>query len=70
MIHVSKGVRPPEPSRRNTWPFSEMEVGDSFLVPDESSQSARSCAVQFSKRTGRKFSIRTIDGEIRCWRIK
>jgi hypothetical protein len=51
-----------------TYPFAEMEVGDSFFVPGKkSSQLGNFCSYQRLK-TGRKFTVRQVDGGCRIWR--
>lgn len=54
------------------WPFREMEIGDSFVVPSNEVKNARSSAYQLHIRTGMKFIIRLnrTNGEYRCWRIE
>lgn len=54
------------------YPFAEMDVGDSFLVPqDEKIASVRSAAVMYAARKSGsvKFSIKKHLGGYRCWRI-
>ena len=56
------------------YPFSEMSVGDSFLVsPEESGiaeMSIRAAARMYGMRNKMKFTCRIVDGGIRVWRIK
>ena len=57
------------------YPFDIMELGDSFFVPVENehrtalSARLRMCAYANGKRSG-MFSIRRVDGGVRCWRVK
>lgn len=53
-----------------THPFLAMAPGDSFLVPggvigDKHCQAAR----QAGKKTGMKFTARTIEAGVRIWRM-
>lgn len=75
----------PVPPRRRLTPagaeqFEAMEVGDSFAVPVPEIYRAkptiwagnsrlRNAAYAYGKRTGRRFTVRCGDGEIRVWRI-
>ncbi len=51
------------------WPWGELEVGDSFLMPRTLS-SASGQAVTHAKKTGRKYACRTEAEGIRVWRVK
>lgn len=70
---IEKGVPIPGRTFRcasaATYRFRDMEVGDSFLVPDiKKARSARVRARMISKETGRAFlSRKTIEG-VRFWR--
>lgn len=66
-------------SRKDTrsYPFKELEVGQSFLVAQESDETKTqvrertSAAMTWAKRSlGRDFCTRTVDGGIRVWRLK
>lgn len=65
-------------ARENFFPFPDMKVGDSFLMPfglktprgtPISASTLSSAAVSYGRKHGVKFSTRTVDGGIRCWRI-
>lgn len=61
----SKAVRPSQ------YPFEEMEIGDSFRMPDTKRASVAVLAGRYGKRVGRKFTVRKQeDGSFRCWRIE
>lgn len=67
-IVVERGI--PVPTR---YPFAEMAVGDSFLVPAHVKRSAVSVsALRYGKANGgKRFTVRkTQEGALRCWRIK
>lgn len=64
-MKVEKGI--PIPAR---YPFNQMEVGDSFVVPMEITRYAVSTAAhRYGKKHGIKFTVRRMtDKTIRCWR--
>ena len=53
-----------------TYPFKDMEVGDSFLVPEEVNRAAvTNSARRFGKNNEMEFTVRAISGgRLRCWR--
>jgi hypothetical protein len=67
-ITIQKGLPMPETrGRRASYPFGEMEVGDSFAT---TRRTVRACSWQHSKRTGKKFICRKDGNRIRVWRTK
>lgn len=58
----------PLPSR---FPFANMQVGDSFLVPETAKRSTVSVAARrYGEKHGWRFSVRlTEDRKLRCWRV-
>ncbi len=87
MFKIEKNIPMPDPRRGRTriYPWKEMEVGDSFQVPEVKVNSARSSSGHYSQaKTGgqAKFIIRAIkdangnpvvkDGatQFRVWRCK
>jgi hypothetical protein len=71
MLTIDDAVPAPAVKKRQTYPFYDMRVGDSFLITDESYvRNARSAAWMFGKRhRGVRFSCRRVDGGWRLWRI-
>jgi hypothetical protein len=71
-ISVEKGIPIESKVGRGAaarYPFAQMEVGDSFFVPGKrSGQLSNHCSYQRLK-TGRRFTIRKVDGGVRVWRI-
>ena len=83
-MNIDKGV--PIPPRRRLAPagaeqFDALEVGDSFAVPVPPEYRAkptvwagtnrlRNAVYTFAKRTGRKFTVRCMQTEIRVWRTE
>lgn len=66
-LPIDKGI--PLPTK---YPFAEMNVGDSFVVPAKVNRSAVNvAAMRFGRKHGMKFTVRlTKDGTLRCWRIE
>lgn len=70
MRTIQKRGRPPK------YPFSQMEIGDSIVVPGKSSLTneckAYNAAQQCARRMGWKFSARQeVPGEtVRIWRVE
>lgn len=78
MIPIDKGVAVPAKTSRNaTYPFADMEVGDSFYVASvkENHQrilgSVATCVRHYVTRRApqKRFTVRQIDSGIRCWRL-
>jgi hypothetical protein len=68
---VEGGIPLQMPTARGTkYPFRDMAAGDSFLVSEKDSLSARAASRQFGKRHGQKFSVRKTPTGYRCWRLE
>jgi len=67
-IKIDKNA--PLPAPRVKWPFHEMEVGDSFLIPAGQEKACRSSAWTYGKKHGMKFAVRTEKKGVRIWRIE
>lgn len=68
---IEKNIKPP--ASRASYPFKEMKVGDSFLVPNPStelSHSVRISSYGYGRNNNKRFSVRKAEGGIRVWRIK
>ena len=67
---IEKGVPvPPRNGGRGApekYPFSSMEVGDSFLAPEKAQSSTQSAG----KRLGMKFTSRKEADGVRIWRVE
>lgn len=56
------------------YPWDQMEVGDSFLVPCSEEESVKVASRMSGvcsgrrQRHGQKYSVRKVDGGIRVWR--
>lgn len=72
MIEIEHNV--PVPSSHNSkYPFAEMQVGDSFTVPNEQCASVAGSATNWGDRQtpAVRFTTRRIDEKsVRIWRIK
>ncbi|MDP9196110.1 MAG: hypothetical protein M3O22_04985 [Pseudomonadota bacterium] len=51
------------------YPWSQMEVGDSFFTPAGAAKYLNRAAQVAGKRLGRKFSVRKVEGGQRTWRV-
>ena len=79
-IDIPKRVRPTGAGRKAKYPFAILGVGQSFLVPagpykDLTYRKAvcrltASSAAWGKKLSGRKFSVRTVEGGVRVWRVE
>ena len=67
-IEIEKGVPPPPTHKGKKYPFGDMDVGDSFLVPG-AKVTTLSVAKRDYERGGRKFICRTVDDGVRVWRV-
>lgn len=56
--------------RGPVYPFKEMGIGDSFIVPPERSERLRNAAHAHGARAGKKFAVRKQPDGVRCWRIE
>lgn len=66
-LDIEKGV--PLPRTRASYPFSEMAVGDSFLLPADESVRVRNAACAHTKVHGAKFTTLKVGDGVRCWRV-
>lgn len=72
---IEKGVPLPSKVKQSPthvkYPFDKMELGDSFAFDPEkiAITAVRSAAHIYSKRRGKKFSIRLVGKGARVWRI-
>lgn len=67
---IEKGIPAPAAKTSRRWPFADMKVGDSVVIPAEKVMAARNTACMFGKNRGWKFTVRLQeDGTARCWRL-
>ena len=80
-IIIEKNIPLPEKvqgkRKTNKYPLKDMEVNDSFTVPNPDNLSlvqlrnqVNSICHYFNKTNNTKFSIRVVDNQIKVWRIK
>lgn len=83
MYGIEKGIEmPAHTSRRRRYPFTDMEVGDSFFVPLDgrkaenlaSSISGSARSGRAARANGRRYVTRTVVENgvkgVRCWRVE
>lgn len=78
-IKIEKGIAVKQfnTGKHTHWPFRNMKIGDSFLVPKEEESEKtgnphpiRAAAAYFAFRNPEfKFTIRKTEEGLRCWRI-
>ena len=65
---------PMPPNTRGGWPkkyyFDLMQIGESQFLPDVTQDKINPVAQQIKRRLGYKFSIRSVEGGVRIWRIQ
>lgn len=61
--HRGLGVSP-------KYPFREMNIGDSFFVPDMKANELSARATYYGKSLNMKFTVRAVEGGARIWRTK
>ena len=75
MYKIEHDVPPPSASSRkgSTYPFKDMNCGDSFFVPQSGPNydALRQAAIRFSKNNPEyAFSLRKVKGGYRVWRVE
>jgi len=73
-IKIDEGIPCPYSVRVDglNYPFRDMRIGDSFLIPEETNPvNVRMAAFQFSRRgnLGWRFTVRKTKQGYRCWRM-
>lgn len=68
---IRKGVPVPAArSYRTQYPFADMEVGDSFVVPEDKLESVRRAGYGYTSRHRGIYRVRLgQDGLWACWRL-
>ena len=67
-IEVVRGVSAPMPRVVYAYPYEEMEVGDSFVVPVAARQKVLNANYRAGKRLGWVFTAKTEGDQVRVWR--
>ena len=70
MFKIEKGIKMPTKMQPRKYPWTELEVGDSFSIPLKDGKPASLKSVMYiaAKRLNRKFELRVLKTEIRIWR--
>jgi len=68
---VEKGIPFPDDrkTRNRRFPWKQLDVGDSFFVPEVTVKSICGSLAYARKSTQYAFSCRAVEGGIRVWRI-
>ena len=67
-MKVEKGIPIPRGNKsRSKYPWLEMEVGDSFFTT-ESAHRVRCAADKRQQKWGEKYTVKKVEGGVRCWR--
>lgn len=73
MIRIEKNVPVPTANggryRACKYPWRELKPGQSFYVPNGNRASINAGVQNWSKKLNAKFTVRTMDGGIRVWRV-
>lgn len=71
-IKVDKGISIPNPyrGREAVYPWKNMNIGDSILVPNLKIGSVASAAGSYGRNHGVRFISRTVEGGVRVWRVE
>jgi hypothetical protein len=56
--------------RREKYPWSQMEIGDSFFVEKGEVRKIAGAACHAGRRANKKFVVRVADGGVRAWRYE
>ena len=69
-IQVETGIPAPLEARhgQREYPIVEMDVGQSFLVPNGNPNSIAASACRFGRQLGRKYRTAKVQGGVRVWR--
>lgn len=70
-ITIDKNVPVPKSvaGRHSKYPWDALEINDSFFIADRTTKKFASTVYGVSKRTGKKFTCRAVDGGVRVWRL-
>jgi hypothetical protein len=69
-FEIEHNIPIPAPKTRVVYPFSEMQVGDSFAIPQDRADRVRVAAINWGRNHGKKFRVRKNGTSARCWRVE
>lgn len=75
MFKIDKNIPLPtgvNGGKESKYPFTQMEVGDSFLAPEEQRNAVRSMATYHTRKNKMRFVVRKDEKEanhVRVWRV-
>lgn len=70
VIERETGVGMPTPRVVYAYPYEEMDIGDSFVVPVSARQKVLNANYRAGKRLGMRFEARTEGENVRIWRVR
>lgn len=70
VIERETGVGMPVPRVVYAYPYEEMDIGDSFVVPVSARQKVLNANYRAGKRLGMRFEARTEGENVRIWRVR
>lgn len=74
-MEIERGIPVPVRAVNRSYPFADMEVGDSFALGFDANLRNRlsSAASLAGRRLGRRFTTRVVEEDgvrvVRCWRV-
>lgn len=68
---IETGIKPDKHHWRKKYPYGDMKVDESVVIKGSNVELKRACAVahSYGGRTGKKFTCRTKNGELRIHRL-
>jgi hypothetical protein len=69
VIEVERGLDMPTPRVVYSYPYEDMDVGDSFTVPLAARQKVLNANYRAAKRLGLKSMAKTEGEVVRVWRV-
>lgn len=70
MFKIEKNVNVSDVTNRISWPWKNMEVGDSVMFGPELADKAQLRCHTHGRQTGMKFVTRKVDDGLRVWRVE
>ena len=71
-ISVPERFVPTSTGRKSVYPLADLQPGQSFMVPQgegDLKKIARNLRTATARLKGSKFTVRTVDGGVRVWRV-